>query len=182
MLRYIANFFILISKVKRKLLMYIYRPLFKKRGENFVFDPYSMFSYETIEVGDNVYIGPRANFGGINGIKIGNNVMFGPDVSILGGDHNTTQVGLLMYEVHWKQPENDLLVIIEDDVWVGSKAIITKGVTIHTGSIIAAGAIVTKNVPPYSVVAGVPAKVIKKRFEDKVLQKHIELLNKKQKK
>jgi acetyltransferase-like isoleucine patch superfamily enzyme len=53
-------------------------------------------------------------------------------------------------------------VIIEDDVWIATRATILKGVTIGHGSVIAAGAVVTKSVPPKSIVAGVPAKVIKK--------------------
>jgi acetyltransferase-like isoleucine patch superfamily enzyme len=179
MLKIIGKTILLLTKVKRRILMYCYRPLFKSYGKNFIFDPYSLFSYETIEIGNDVFIGPRANFGGINGIKIGNNVMFGPDVSLLGGDHNTTQVGYFMSEVHWKLPENDALITIEDDVWVGAGVIITKGVTIGTGTIIAAGAVVTKDIPSYSIVAGVPAKVIKKRFDDIILEEHIRLLNEK---
>jgi len=159
--------------------MYLYRPLFKRYGKNFIFDPYSIFSYDTIEVGDDVYIGPRANFGGIKGIQIGHKVMFGPDVSILGGDHNTTQIGEFMTDVHWKLPKNDQKVTIENDVWVGARVIILKGITIGTGSIVAAGALVSKDVLPYSIVGGVPAKVIKMRFQGKELDKHKELLRQK---
>ena len=146
--------------------MLLLRPLFKSYGRNFVFDPDGYYSYETIEVGNDVFIGLRPNLGGIKGIKIGNKVMFGPDVSILGGDHNTTQVGRYMYDVKKKLPQNDLPVIIEDDVWIGACAIVMKGVTVGKGSIVAAGALVTKNVIPYSIVAGVPAKIIKMRFTD----------------
>ncbi|WP_272482092.1 CatB-related O-acetyltransferase [Thomasclavelia spiroformis] len=57
-------------------------------------------------------------------------------------------------------------VIIQDDVWIGSNAIILQGITVGKGSVIAAGAVVTKNVPPYTVWGGIPAKQIKKRFDD----------------
>lgn len=61
--------------------------------------------------------------------------------------------------------------IIENDVWIGNNAIIIGGITIGNGSIIAAGSVVTKDVLPYSVVGGVPAKTIKFRFDDKVIEK-----------
>jgi acetyltransferase-like isoleucine patch superfamily enzyme len=176
MMKFIGKTLFFFHKAKRRLLMYAYRPLFKKHGKNFIFDPYSLFSFETIEVGNDVFIGPRANFGSIKSIKIGNKVMFGPDTSILGGDHNTSQIGEYMADVHWKLEENDLPVTIEDDVWIGAKAIILKGVTVGRGSIIAAGAIVVRDVPPYSIVAGIPAKVVKYRFEEKDLEQHKALL------
>jgi acetyltransferase-like isoleucine patch superfamily enzyme len=69
-----------------------------------------------------------------------------------------------MYDVHEKRPEDDRDVIIEDDVWVGSGAIILKGVRVGRGSIVAAGAVVNKGVPPYTIVGGVPAKVLSIRF------------------
>ncbi len=74
-------------------------------------------------------------------------------------------------------PENDLPVVIDDDVWVGCNVTILKGVHIHTGAIIAAGALVTKDVPEYAIVAGVPAKVIKMRWEPDDLLKHKTMLD-----
>lgn len=59
----------------------------------------------------------------------------------------------------------DQPVVIEDDVWVGANVTILKGVTIGHGSVVAAGAVVTKSCPPYSIIGGVPAKVLRKRFE-----------------
>ena len=63
-----------------------------------------------------------------------------------------------------KLPNNDLPVVIEDDVWCGANVTILKGVTIGHGSVVAAGAVVTKSFPPYSIIGGVPAKLIKMRF------------------
>jgi acetyltransferase-like isoleucine patch superfamily enzyme len=164
-------------KVRRKLLMYCYRPLFKKHGKNFVFDPFGQYTFKTISVGDDVFIESGANImAAKTTITFGNKIMLGPNVTIRGGNHNTTVVGKYMYDVKEKLPKNDQPVVIEDDVWIGSGATILKGVTIGTGSIIAAGALVTKNVPSYSIVGGVPAKVIKMRFNNQELQKHIEIL------
>lgn len=157
--------------------MYCYRPLFKKHGRNFVFDPFGQYTFETITVGDDVFIESGANImASETTITFGNKIMLGPNVTIRGGNHNTSVVGKYMYDVKEKLPENDEPVVIEDDVWIGSGATILKGVTVGTGSIVAAGALVTKDVPPYSIVGGVPAKVIKKRFPEEILSKHIQLL------
>jgi acetyltransferase-like isoleucine patch superfamily enzyme len=135
------------------------------------------FYYKNIHIGNNVYIGNRASFyASISHIKIGNNVMFGPNVTIRGGNHRIDIVGKYMFDVKEKLPENDQDVIIEDDVWVGCNTTILKGVTIHQGSVIAAGAVVTKNVPPYAIVGGNPAKVIKFRFSKDQILEHKRLL------
>lgn len=145
--------------------MEIYRHLFLSVGKNFTFDPNGQYSYSTIKAGDDVYIGPGALFqASESGIHIGNKVLFGPKVSIIGGDHNTTQLGRFMFDVTEKLKHNDKVVIIEDDVWIGTGAIILKGVRIGRGSIVAAGAVVTKDVPYYSIVGGVPASVKKWRW------------------
>lgn len=61
-------------------------------------------------------------------------------------------------------------IVIEDDVWIAFRAIIMDGVTIGQGAVVAAGAVVTKDVPPYAIVGGVPAKIIKMRFEDEMIK------------
>lgn len=161
-----------IRRIKRIIL----KSLFKSCGTDVSFDPNDLFSYSTISLGDHVYIGRGATFISIKDIVIGNKVMFGPRVTIIGGDHNTSELGKHMYDIKNKLPENDLPVIIDDDVWVGCNATILKGVHVHTGAIIAAGALVTKDVPEYSIVAGVPAKVIKMRWSMEDLKKHKTML------
>ena len=66
-------------------------------------------------------------------------------------------------------------IIIEDDVWIGYRSTILSGVHIGQGAVIAAGSVVTKDVPPYTVVAGVPAKNIKKRFPDEMIKELLEI-------
>ena len=75
-----------------------------------------------------------------------------------------------------KLPEYDQDVVIEENVWCGANVTILKGVTIGRGSIIAAGAVVTKSIPPYSLVGGVPAKVIKLLYTEEEIKKHELLL------
>jgi len=90
--------------------------------------------------------------------------MFGPNVTVVAGNHNTSQMGRFMYDVTEKRSEDDQDVVIEDDVWVGCGAIILKGIRIGRGSVVAAGALVNRDVLPYSIVGGVPARVIGVRF------------------
>ena len=109
-------------------------------------------------------------------IQIGNKVMFGPNVTIIGGRHNTAEIGRFMYDVKEKRPGDDRGVIIENDVWIGTQSIILQGVNLRRGSIVSAGAVVTKDVPPYSIAGGVPAKVIKFRWDVDTILKHEEIL------
>lgn len=87
-------------------------------------------------------------------IIIGNGVTISSFVSIVTGNHRTDIVGKYICEVDEdteKLPENDADVVIGDDVWIGTHSIILKGVHIGNGSIVAAGAVVTKDIPPYSI-------------------------------
>lgn len=174
----IARILLVIPKVLNILLMNVFKSLFKKHGKNIRFFPVnSSFSYESIELGYDVYIGPGAKFSSITNITIGNKVMFGPNVTIMGGDHNFSVIGQYMFDVEEKLPSNDLPIVIEDDVWVGSNVTILKGVRIGSGSIISAGSVVTKNVAENSIVGGVPAKLLKSRFSTDVYIEHLKLIN-----
>lgn len=165
--RLFARSLVFFRRIKHKILAFLLRPAFQCYGKNFVFDPRDHFTFRNIEVGDYVSIGSGAVLLATESrIIVGNRVLFGPNVSIIGGNHNTSQVGRFLYDVHEKREEDDQDVVVEDDVWVGCGAIILKGVRIGRGSIVAAGALVNRDVSPYTVVGGVPAKVIGVRFED----------------
>ncbi len=175
----IGKLYLFSFKIIRRILMIILKKQFKNYGNNFIFDPFSSFSYNTISVGNDVYIGPNATFSAsVSQIKIGNKVLFGPNVTIMGGDHNIYEKGFYIFDVKEKKPENDLPVIIQDDVWIASNVTILKGVEIGTGSVIAAGSLVLNNVPKNTIVGGVPAKVLKNRFTKSELIEHRKLLKK----
>ena len=91
-----------------------------------------------------------------NSIEIGNNVMIGDDVSIHDFD------GHAIEREGYNESEP---IVIEDNVWIGKRAIILKGVRIGNGSIVAAGALVNKSFPPNSLIGGVPAKLLKSDIE-----------------
>ncbi|GEP95487.1 acetyltransferase [Chitinophaga cymbidii] len=125
---------------------------------------------ENIKVGRNTRFGSGANIviGSFTGLNtggwigndtiIGNDVMFGPEVTILSGSHNFERTDIPMREQGATQRKP---VVIGDDVWIGTRAIILPGIKIGSHSIIGAGSVVTKDVPEYAIVAGNPA-VIKK--------------------
>jgi acetyltransferase-like isoleucine patch superfamily enzyme len=114
---------------------------------------------EGLTMGDNSNIGPYNYIGCSGKITIGNNVMLAPRVSIYAENHVFDHLDILIRDQGVEKKE----VIIEDDCWIAANSILLAGVTIGKGSVVAAGSVVTENVPPYSVVAGVPAKWIKSR-------------------
>ncbi len=111
-------------------------------------------------------------------LTIGRKVVFGPNPTIITGDHRIDILGKFIIDitVENKLPENDLPVVIEDDVWCGANITILKGVTIGRGCVVAAGAVVTKSFPPYSIIGGVPAKLLKYRFSLDEIVEHERLL------
>lgn len=87
-------------------------------------------------------------------IRIGNNVALGPNVILFGAGHDYTSLSL---------PDTAGNIVIEDNVWIGGGSMVLQGVTIGEGAIVGAGSVVTKDVPKYMIVAGNPARIIKKR-------------------
>ena len=124
-------------------------------------DTQNTFYDAKIIIGDNCHIGEYSHITSINSITIGNGVLTGRYVYISDNNHGNTdldtlQIPPLKRELYSKGP-----IHIGDNVWIGDKVAILSGVTIGEGSIIAANAVVTKDVPPYSLVGGIPAKIIK---------------------
>lgn len=114
-----------------------------------------------IIIGNNSAIGDNSHITAINRIIIGDNVLMGKRVLITDNAHGATCKELLITPPHKRPLFSKGPVIIEDNVWIGEKATILPDVRIGYGSIIGANAVVTKDVPPFSLVAGNPARVIK---------------------
>ena len=133
--------------------------LFKYMGEKVNIEKGAKFG-----IGDNVEIGSYSGLGKnclISGpVRIGKYVMIGPDVMLFARSHQFDSADVPMALQGEGKPR---AVVIGDDVWIGARAIILPGVTIGQGAVVGAGAVVTKEVPPFSVVGGNPAKVIKWR-------------------
>jgi acetyltransferase-like isoleucine patch superfamily enzyme len=114
---------------------------------------------EGLIIGNNVGISQNCFIQVRGKVEIGSNVMFGPYVSIFSENHGYTDTDTPMIE----QETARMGVILGDDIWVGSGAKILDGVTLGKGCIVAAGAIVTKSFPEYSIVGGIPAKLLSSR-------------------
>jgi acetyltransferase-like isoleucine patch superfamily enzyme len=112
-----------------------------------------------MKVGNNSSIGPYSYIGCSGYIEIGDNVMISPRVSIYSENHNFSDPKMAVMD----QGVTRSFVKIEDDCWIAANTIILAGVVVGKGAIVAAGSVVTKDVPPYSVVAGNPAKTVKVR-------------------
>lgn len=107
---------------------------------------------------------------------IGNYVSIAQDVKfILGGNHRydtfSTYPFKSMYCKGGQEAYSNGPIIVNDDVWIGMSSIIISGVTIGKGAVIAAGSVVTKNVPQYAIIGGNPAQIIKYRFKDSLIEK-----------
>lgn len=169
---------LIMRGARNRVLGFIYRPLFRRCGNDVslsFIDSY--FSFSTIELGDDIYVGRGAKFSASNAlIRIGSHVMFGPNVVIRGGNHNTSVKGRFMSQVKEKRPEDDQMVHLVGDNWVGAGATILRGVTVGRGAIVAAGAVVTVDIPPYAIVGGVPAKIIKFRWTPGEIIEHEAML------
>ncbi len=114
---------------------------------------------EGLKMGDNSNIGAYCYIGCSGFVEIGSNVIMGHHVCLLAENHNAERIDIPIKE----QGVTRSFIKIEDDVWLGANVCVTAGVTIKRGSIVAAGATVTEDVPSYTIVGGVPAKIIKPR-------------------
>jgi len=129
----------------------------------------------------------------IDNTRLGRYTTLGPDVKIVTGQHPTkkiasthpafyssrAQMGFTYVKQtifnETRKADDHFKVVIGNDVWIGSYTRIMEGVTIGDGAIVAAGAVVTKDVPPYAIVGGVPAKIIRYRFDEDTISKLLEL-------
>lgn len=129
-------------------------------GKNVNIEKNALFSPE-LRLGDYSGVGIDCEIYGP--VTIGNYVMMGPEVVIYTSGHKFDRTDVPMMQQGSTEPQP---VTIGNDVWIGRRAMIMPGVTIGDGCVIAAGAVVTKDVAPYSVVGGVPARLLKNRREE----------------
>lgn len=115
-----------------------------------------------IEIGERTFIAPYACVAGPGNVKIGKDCLIAGQTGIFANNHNFSEPGQKISA----QGTTQKGIVIEDDCWLGYGATVLDGVTIGQGSVIGAGAVVTKDIPPYSVAVGVPAKVISQRNKD----------------
>lgn len=152
----------MLKKYVLKLLLlyqttFMYR--FRSIGSDCRLDKSLFIFPNRVSLGSRCYIG---RFSYLDGdIEIGNNTMIASSVAVVGGDHDFRRKGVLMIDSgreHWNPTK------IGSDVWIGHGSIILNGITIGDGALVAAGSVVVKDVAPYTIVAGNPAKYLRPRF------------------
>jgi maltose O-acetyltransferase len=122
---------------------YFYRPFYR--------------SHEKMRIGDKSIINRDCTLDGRGGVTIGSNVSISPEVMLITSEHlkDDPDFGI-----------RDRPIVIEDYAWIGSRATILPGVTVGRGAVVAAGAVVTRDIQPFAVVGGIPARPIGKRNQD----------------
>lgn len=150
----------------------------KKNSNNWTY-PANIFDSDLVEVGRCTYgrIDIRSNTK--NMLKIGNFCSIADKVTfMLGLDHPTNLISTYPFKNYFFNGISAISkgdIVLDDDVWIGYNVTILSGVHIGQGAIVATGAVVTKDVPPYAIVGGVPAKVIKYRFSSEVVEQLMQL-------
>ena len=114
---------------------------------------------ENLNIGDHVFINANCMLNAEGGLSIGANTKIGPYTTIWTSNHNFTNPDIPFR----LQGSTFAPVIIDEDVWIGAQVTVLAGVHIHQSAVVAAGSVVTKDVPAYSVVGGNPAKIIRMR-------------------
>ena len=120
------------------------------------------YNHGYVEIGEHAFIGANGVLGAGGGIRIGSHGLIGQSVNIHAENHLFDDLNRLIRE----QGVSYQGIVIEDDVWIGSKSTILDGVTIGRGAVVAAGAVVNESVPSMAIVAGVPARVIRWRNQE----------------
>lgn len=157
----------------------IYRHIAQFRSQNRHNEtvPVNIFPIKKVSVGNHsygeIYLTDHSDLDVT--LKIGNYCSIAPGVKfLLAGEHNTNTASTFPFKAKFRLVKNEAAsrgsIIIHDDVWIGANSLILSGVQIGRGAVIAGGSVVTKDVPPYAVVGGNPAKVLRFRHSEEVIQ------------
>ena len=165
-----------MSFIKSKLENYLSRKKWRKLNSHNHTTIEFGFDFSKVSVGKGTY-GPIKiyNNGTNSKLKIGNYCSIAPEVTFLvGTDHYSNHISTFPFKSIILGKGSEAIskgdIRVDDDVWIGYRATIMSGVHIGQGAIVAAGAVVTKDIPPYAIVGGVPAKIIRYRFESETIE------------
>jgi acetyltransferase-like isoleucine patch superfamily enzyme len=161
-----------IRGVRRVALRAVLKRRFALFGAGSSYDPTTsvVAGYECISIGKDVYIGPYAYLSADQvTVEIGDDTVVGPGFYILAGDHRFDEPGVSFKASHHGNNES---IKIGRNVWIGARVTVLKGVTVGNSAILAAGAVITRDVEPFAIVAGVPARFIRWRFEGEARYQH----------
>ena len=175
--KYLIRFSLSFSYIWDIIWAPVYKRSMKHCGKGVYLRPMSsdIKGWENLSIGDGSSIPKGSVFYCTRALlTIGEKVIFGPNPTIITGDHRIDVIGKYIIDItdEEKLPRQDAPVTIEDDCWIGANVTILKGVTVGRGTVVAAGAVVNKSLPPYSVAGGIPAKVLKYRFTPEQIIEH----------
>ena len=172
----------MIDRIRFYISLLCFRKKWKKlNNNNNATFALNMFDMESVHIGTGTYGGIKIYNDSANHLYIGNycsvaeNVVF-----LLGHEHHIDRLSTYPFKQRMgialgKDAFSKGDIIVDDDVWIGYGATIMSGIHIGQGAVVAAGAVVTKDVPPYAIVGGVPAKVIKYRFEPEMIEELLKI-------
>jgi maltose O-acetyltransferase len=150
---------VFFGKLFRRLRYSCCKRIFLYCGRNVNIERGAFFASGTrLSIGDNSGLGVDCHVPA--DISIGENVMMGPNCHILGANHEFERTDVPMILQGFRAAEK---TVIEDDVWIGRNVMFTPGRRVGRGSIVAAGCVLTKDFPPFSIVGGNPSRIIRKR-------------------
>lgn len=165
-----------LNWAKRTLAFFKFKRFWKKRNSHNFTLPARCCPIERIQIGNNTYGSIDVLFSSKQGqLRIGNYCSIADEVKFLPcTDHQTDCISSYPFKAMLLTKELEAIckgdIVVDDDVWIGYGATILSGVHIGQGAVVAAGAVVNKDVPPYAIVGGVPAKVIRYRFSPELIQ------------
>lgn len=163
----------IIDRIKNKIFWWLsFKNLRLPKGTYIDQRGFIVTDNDNFNIGKHVYIGPNATIlCQYTKVNIHDHVVIGPNLTIVENDHEFRKVGSYIIDSGLDNKKENEITICKD-VWIGANVTILKGVTIGRGSVVAACACVTKSCPPYSIIGGVPAKVIKSRFTEEEIVEH----------
>lgn len=169
--------------IKNKIKYFVFKNKWRQKNNHNKTVPLNYFPLELVTVGKLSYGPLNIHYWGSKNekLEIGNFVSIAPGVKfILGGNHEINTFTTFPFKIMYLRESTPEAwtkgkINVKDDVWIGMDAIIMSGITIGQGAIIAAGSVVVKDVPPYSIVGGNPAKVIKYRFSQELIEEMLEI-------
>ena len=170
-----------LNYIKRNIRLYFAKKKWRRINSHNFTTINSLFDFELCRVGNYTYGNITIiSSNNISKVEIGNFCSIAAGVKfIINNEHYTNYISTYPFKVKINHENREAYskgdIIIDDDVWIGLDAKVMSGVHIGQGAVIAAGAVVTKDVPPYAIVGGVPAKVLKYRFTEEIIEELIKV-------
>ena len=168
----------MIAPLRRAYFRQLWRRLNRHNLTTFALVPQDATHFRQVKVGTGTYGPIYAPWSGNpdERLEIGDYCSIGGGVKfMLGSEHETSHISTYPWKVRTKAATWEAVtrgpIVVQDDVWIGEDALILSGVTVGKGAVVGARSVVTKNVPPYAVVSGVPARTTRFRFEPEIVEK-----------